>query len=113
LPAASDGSAVARYDLYANPSVRERPHTPFLLDVQNDFIDAIASRVVIPVRDAASFGPRARLLNPLVEINGEAYVLDSAALGAIARSELRQPVGNLRAQQPLVAEALDALFGAY
>lgn len=104
---------MARYDLYPNPSARERPHTPFLLDVQNDFIDAIGSQVVIPVRDAASFGLRARLLNPLVEINGEPFVLDTAALGAIARIELRQPQHHLRGQQPLVTAALDALLSAF
>ncbi|RZU03142.1 CcdB family protein [Rivibacter subsaxonicus] len=104
---------MARYDVYANPSVRERPHTPFLLDVQNDFIDAIGSRVVIPLRSAADFGPPALRLNPVIEVDGLEYVLDTAALGAIVRSELRQPLANLRIHQPLIAEALDALFGAY
>ena len=104
---------MARYDLYANPTAGERRHTPYLLDVQNDFIDALATRVVIPLRTTAAFGPRASHLNPLLRTGSEELVLDTAALGAIVASELRRPLDNLRPQQALIAEALDALFGTY
>lgn len=102
-----------RYDLYANPVAAERRHTPYLLDVQNEFIDGLATRVVIPLRTSAAFGPRASDLNPLLQAQGAELVLDTAALGAIALAELRRPVDNLRPQQAAIAEALDALFGAY
>jgi toxin CcdB len=104
---------MARYDLFANPVPAERRRTPYLLDVQNDFIDGLASRVVIPLRTVAAFGPRARDLNPLLEVQGTEFVLDTAALGAILTSELRQPVANLKPQQPAIQVAMDALFGAY
>jgi toxin CcdB len=104
---------VPRYDLYANPVAAERRHTPYLLDVQNEFIDGLATRVVIPLRTAATFGPRARDLNPLLQAQGAELVLDTAALGAIPLAELRKPLDNLRPQQATIAEALDALFGAY
>ena len=39
---------MARFDVYANPVVAERKHTPYFLDVQNDYIDHIATRVVCP-----------------------------------------------------------------
>ena len=32
---------MARFDVYANPDVIERKHTPYFLDVQNDFITAL------------------------------------------------------------------------
>ena len=41
---------MARFDVFANPSVAERKHTPYFVDVQNDYIDALATRVVIPLR---------------------------------------------------------------
>jgi toxin CcdB len=34
---------MARFDVYANPEASERKHTPYLLDVQNDYIDAPAT----------------------------------------------------------------------
>ena len=103
---------MARYDVYANPEASERKHTPYLLDVQNDYIDALTTRVVVPLRTEAAFGPRARNLNPSFVVASGKVVLDSAALGAIPFSELRKPVASLRDERPAIQEALDTLFGA-
>jgi toxin CcdB len=104
---------MARFDVYPNPEAGERRHTPYLLDVQNDYIDALATRVVIPLRREASFGPPARNLNPIVIVAEDNVVLDTAAMGAVPVSELRKPVANLRGNRGAVQEALDTLFGAY
>jgi toxin CcdB len=104
---------MARYDVYANPQASERKHTPYLLDVQNDYINALTTRVVIPLRTEAAFGPRARNLNPSFVVASGTVVLDSAALGAIPLSELRKPLASLRDDRPAIQEALDTLFGAY
>jgi toxin CcdB len=102
-----------RFDVYANPEVAERKQIPYLLDVQNDYIDALTTRVVIPLRRESVFGPRARNLNPAFIIAADNVVLDTAALGAIPASELRKPVANLREARAVIQEALDTLFGAY
>ena len=104
---------MARYDVHANPTVAERRHTPYLVDVQNDFIDGLQSRVVIPLRRESAFGPRARNLNPLFQVKGDGVVLDTAALGAIPAAVLRPPVASLRDQRAAVQEALDTLFGPF
>jgi toxin CcdB len=104
---------VTRFDAYANPDASERRHTPYLVDVQNDFIDALTTRVVIPLRKESAFGPRARNLNPVLIVAGDSVVLDTAAIAAVPVSELRKRVSNLREHRTLVQEALDTLFGAY
>jgi len=104
---------VARFDAYSNPDALERRHTPYLVDVQNDFIDALTTRVVIPLRKESAFGPRARNLNPVLIVAGDSVVLGTAAIGAVPLSELRKRVSNLREHRALVQEALDTLFGAY
>ncbi len=102
-----------RFDVYANPSVRERKTTPFLLDVQNDYIAGLATRVVIPLRSEAYFGARADRLNPLVRVGDEVVVLDTAAMGAVPLSLLKRPLNNLRSMQGDITTALDTLFGAF
>ncbi len=77
---------MARFDVYRHPDAALRKATPFLLS---------------------------RDLNPGFEVDGVAVVLDAAAIGAIAVSELKAPVANLRAQGHLIVNALDALFGPY
>ena len=104
---------MARFDVFANPVVAERKQIPYLLDVQNDYIDGLDTRVVIPLRHEAAFGPRARDLHPLLEVAGKAVVLDTAAIGAVPRAELRRPVADLRPARDQIQAALDTLFGAY
>ena len=104
---------MARFDVYANPEATERKHTPYFVDVQNDYIDHLATRVVVPLRREAAFGPRPRNLNPLVNFGSDAVVLDTAAIGAVPASELRKAVGHLRDARDEIQEALDTLFGAY
>ena len=104
---------MARFDIFANPDVSEQAYTPFFLDVQNDYIDGLDSRVVIPLRNAESFGPRARHLNPLLKVADLTVVLDCATLGAVPLSALRHVVTHLVDGRDEVQAALDALFGAY
>jgi toxin CcdB len=104
---------MARCDVYANPAASERKHTPCPLDVQNDYIDALTTRVVVPLRTKAAFGPQARNLNPSFSVARHAAELDSAAVAAIPLAELRKPVASLRDERPTIQEALDTLFGAY
>jgi len=104
---------MARFDIYANPVTAERKHTPYFMDVQNNHIDHLATRVVVPLRRELSFGPRARNLNPLFAVGIDSVVMDTPALGAVPGSELRKPVANLGAHRAEVQEALDTLFGAY
>ncbi len=104
---------MARLDVYANPVAPERAHTPYFVDVQNDYIDQIAARVVIPLRRGVAFGPLPRNLNPLLKFGADALVLDTAALGAVPLGALRGAVGHLRDESAQVQEALDTLLGAH
>ena len=104
---------MARFDVFNNPDAAERAHTPYFLDVQNDHINGLESRVVIPLRTAQAFGPRARDLNPQLEVAGALLVLDTAALGAVPLTVLRRPVLHLASGRSEVQAALDTLFGSY
>ena len=104
---------MACFDVFANPDAGERRHTPYFIDVQNDYIDALTTRVVVPLRREAAFGPRARNLNPVFTVGADSVVLDTASLAAVPLAELRKSVGTLREQRLEIQEALDTLFGAF
>jgi toxin CcdB len=103
---------MARFDIYCHPDATLRTCTPYLIDLQNNYINGLDTRVVAPLRLAKLFGPPMRDLNPAFEIDGVPVILDSAALAAIPASELRAPVAPLQAQNERIASALDALFGS-
>lgn len=104
---------MARFDVFRHPDPALRKSTPFLVDMQNDYISGVNTRVVIPLRPAKLFGIPMRDLNPSFEIDGLQVVLDTAALGAFPVSELRTPVTSLKAKGDAIVDALDTLFGSY
>lgn len=104
---------MARFDVYANPVADERRHTPYLLDLQNDHLEGLASRVVAPLRAAPAFALPLRDLNPRFEIDGKSVVLDTSNLAAVPATALRRKVGTLDAHRGAVLDALDTLFGSF
>ena len=104
---------MAQFDVYLNPDLVQRERTPYLLDVQNSFLDRLATRVVVPLRRAEHAPLPMRELNPALEVQGQALVLDTAALAAIPARGLGQPVVSLRDASGDVISALDVLFGGY
>lgn len=104
---------MARFDVHAHPDASLRQHTPFLLDIQNDYIDSLDSRIVIPLRPAALYRHRLRDLNPVFEIQGQQVVLDTAALASFPARELGPSVASLQSHQEEIVAALDCIFGSY
>lgn len=104
---------MARFDVYAHPDATLRKATPYLVDVQNNYINRVATRVVLPMRPASSFGPLMRDLNPVFQIGGKDVVLDTAAIAAFPAGELKKPVTSLKPQSEAIVGALDTLFGSY
>ena len=104
---------MARFDVYANPEKSEHRHTPFVLDVQNDHLGSLATRVVIPLRTPKGFGRPANTLNPMLEVEGKNVVLDTASLAPVPTTLLRRPVARADKSSGEVFDALDTLFGSY
>lgn len=106
-------SDMARFDIYAHPDARARATTPYLMDIQNNRISRLGTRVVLPLRSATNFLQPMGDLNPVFEVEGMRVVLDTAALAAFPTIELKKPVLNLQNQSQAIVAALDVLFGAY
>lgn len=104
---------MAQFDVFLNPDPAQRERTPYLLDVQNSFLERLATRVVVPLRRAEYAPLPMRELNPAIEVQGQDLVLDTAALAAIPGRGLGPPVASLRSQSNEVLSALDLLFGGY
>lgn len=107
-------SDVARFDVFANSG----PHaasTPYLLDVQTDLLDALDSRVVIPLRRVSHFAP-VKLpaeLTPVFQVAGEDCLLETPKMAAVPQRLLKQRVATLAAEQHRIVSALDFLFNGY
>ncbi len=103
---------MARFDVYPNPDPHDRAEIPYLLDIQNTFVE-IETRVVVPLFTASLFEGAVRDLNPQLVVKRKKVVLNTSALSTIPVSNLPSPIANLASDQALIQVALDTLLGGY
>lgn len=101
---------MAQFDLYANPSRETSGAVPYLLDLQSDLLDPLATRVVAPLFWQESAGPPAETLMPRFEIDGRTVVMSTPELAGVSRSQLGSRIGSLADRRDDIIAALDMLF---
>ena len=101
---------MARFDVYRNPRKDTAKRTPFLLDVQSDFLEDLGTRVVVPLRAASVIGQPVTRLNPAFDIAGVKVVMDTSQLAGYPRRDLKRPAANLAARSFEIQNALNFLF---
>ena len=104
---------MARFDVYPTPIADERRHTPYWLDVQADHLQALATRVVVPLRRRGTQTLVTPRLNPEFLVDNVPVYADMANIAAYPYSLLRRPVANLRHDRLTIDDALDFLFMGY
>jgi toxin CcdB len=101
---------MAQFDVYLNPNAATRKTIPFLLDVQADLLDTLATRVVVPLILAEEMGLAAKHLNPQFKIKGAAVVMSTAELAGVSTRSLGDKVTSLKNKRDEIIAALDILF---
>lgn len=101
---------MAQFDLYTNPNRETGGAVPYLLDLQSDLLDPLATRVVAPLFWQESAGPPARTLMPRFEIDGRTVVMSTPELAGVSRGQLGSRVGSLADHRDEIIAALDMLF---
>jgi toxin CcdB len=96
---------MARFDLH-----RARDGGGFVLNVQHDLHDHLATGIVVPLLPEAAAPPPSRDLNPVFEIEGVRHILFPQYLAAVPERELGRPLGTLEPQRDAVTRALDLLL---
>lgn len=104
---------MAQFDLYENRNPATAPAIPYLLDVQTEFLDALSTRVVVPLLKASLFGKAATQLNPQFRIDDQAVIMSTAELAGVAVSLLGKKIGSLQGQRITIIAALDFLFTGF
>lgn len=104
---------MARFDVYTNPDSDSRALIPFFLDVQNDHIAGLQTRVVVPLWNAEALSSRLADLNPELEVAGQRVVMDTPTLAAVPIALLKHKVGSLSSMQMSIQNALETLFGGF
>ncbi|MCG3662698.1 CcdB family protein [Aliarcobacter butzleri] len=97
---------MAQFDVYENLNEKSKQNIPYLLDIQNDILKDLTTRVVIPLiitNKAINF------LNPKFAINQIDVILSTAELASIPIEILGNKVCSLKEKREEIIGAVDFL----
>lgn len=104
---------MAQFDVYMNTNLETKQTIPYLLNVQNDLLDNLATRVVVPLVAAPAAGKAAKHLNPQFEIQRTPVLMSTAELAGVNLHLLGEKVGSLKEQRNEIIAALDFLITGF
>lgn len=97
---------MAQFDVYKNTNNLSKDRIPFLLDIQNDILKGLSSRVVIPLVINMKVAEK---LNPIFEIEGINVVMSTAELASISTKNIGDKICNLKNKRDEIINAIDFL----
>jgi toxin CcdB len=101
---------MAQFTVYRNKNPSTQPAIPYLLDIQSDLLESLETRVVVPLcPPGAVRGKAMRTLTPVLEIEGEPFMMLTPQLAGVCRSELGAPIARIQQQRFTIIAAIDFL----
>lgn len=100
-----------QFTVYRNKNPQTFSTVPFLLDVQNDLLNDLETRVVVPLSPVSAMkGKTLRPLIPVLEIEGERFVMLTPQMAGIPKSELGAPITRVEQYRYEIIAAIDFLL---
>lgn len=103
---------MAQFDVYPHPVEEWRDQSPYVVDIQSDFVRGVRNRLTIPLTHVWLEAPTERLA-PVLQVEGVPLFLDTLGLLAFPSADLRGLVTNLRDEAPRIWSALDYALHGY
>lgn len=101
---------MAQFDVYPNPDVNHCDRLPFLLDVQNNLLSTMLTRVVVPLgRPEVVQNKPIKKVNPLIKVDGDWFVMFSQEVKTLHRKYLVEPCDHVEDQKGDILASLDFL----
>ena len=103
-----------QFTVYRNKNPKSKAVFPLLVDIQSDLLDELQTRVVVPLSKSAGLAKKpVTHLTPILEFEGEKYVLITPQLAGVARSDLGPTAGTLANQRQTIISAMDFLLSGF
>jgi toxin CcdB len=105
---------MTQFSVYRNKNAHTKATFPFLVDVQSDLLEDLQTRVVIPLSKTTALTKKpVSQLTPILQFEGEAYVLLTPQLAGVARRDLGPATGSLAERRDIILAALDFLLTGF
>jgi toxin CcdB len=99
---------MTQYDVFSHPQKKL-----LLVDIQADVLDALQSRVVIPLVPVGKATPAMKSLNPVLRVNGEDYLLSTQDMAGVSSKALKRKVATASEHRAAINAAIDFLMHGY
>ena len=101
---------MAQYDVFANPSSSAAAGIPYVVVIQSDLLDALATRLTIPLAVLQFAGKVPTSLCTVVMVKGQRLHALAHYAAPLPAKQLRRPVANVAAQASALVSAMDAVL---
>ena len=101
---------MAQFDVYANPSHSAAPGIPYVVVVQSDLLDALATRMTIPLALVTFADKAPEKLCPSITVNGQQLRALAHYAAPLPTRSLRQVVANVAPQASALIAAMDVVI---
>ncbi len=99
---------MAQFDVYDNTSKATRKAYPYILELQNDVISEITTRIVVPLADNRYMGNEEfKGLTPKISYEDKELLILMPQIASMSTKSLKNPVGSLSHLRDEIIAALD------
>lgn len=104
---------MAQYDVFANPSSSAATGIPYVVAIQSDLLDALATRLTMPLAVLEFAGKVPTSLCPIIMVKGQRLHALAHYAAPLPAKLLRRPVDNVAAQASALVSAMDAVLSGF
>jgi toxin CcdB len=97
---------MAQFDVYKNENPQTNQTVPFLLDIQNDILKSLQTRVVIPLSN--NYKPIKGITKEFF-IENQKVAMITTQMGTVHINELENKISNLNNHKDEIKNSLDFL----
>jgi len=101
---------MAQFDIYENLNPTTNAEIPFLLDIQNNILKNLSTRVVVPL--VINMKP-AKILNPQFKINDVTVTMSTAELAGISVDSLGSIIYSVEDKKYEIISAVDFMITGF
>lgn len=99
---------MSQFDVYANPSKKTKKLFPYLVDIQNQIISELATRIVVPLGRADAFkNEYMTKLTLELDFNDEKLLLLTPQIASIPSKLIKTPIGTVEHLRDDIISTLD------
>ncbi len=103
-----------QFDILINKNIKSRNEVPFLINLQSDPMDLLATRIVAPLRETSKYSDQVLTkIHIPISINSTDYTIFISELASIPTNVIGEKVIHANFLRQECTDAIDLLFTGF